>query len=308
MNLRTRFIAVVGLLYLFALSMATSAPAQVRLRDRLRERFAQSERPHSQLRSDAQFLKIAGLDIAIWYPKHAHGPAPLVVFSHGYLGINVQSEPLMRALSEAGYLVIAPNHNDAFTNKGGAGRPQQPLGKPDQWNEKTYRDRGKDIENLIAALENDPDWSTKIDWSKVAFVGHSLGGYTVLALAGAWPEWKMSGIKAVVALSPYSHPFNVKGNLADLNVPVMYQTGTTDIGVAPFLKGPNGAFSKTSSPAYMVEFRDANHFTWTNLNKEKQKEDLINYYCVSFLDKFVKGDPAANPQARLNGVTALLVK
>ena len=30
--------------------------------------------------------------------------------------------------------------------------------------------------------------------------GHSLGGYTVLALAGAWPSWKLANVRAVLAL------------------------------------------------------------------------------------------------------------
>ncbi len=275
-------------------------------RERLRQRFAQSGAARRNA-GQAKFSEIAGLKVAVWEPKDLTGPAPLVVFSHGFRGINTQSVPLMEALAAAGYIVIAPNHKDALTSGGLTLKPQQPLGQISKWNETTYKDRGEDIQRLIAALKKDPHWNGKIDWAEVGLVGHSLGGYTVLGLVGAWPTWKISGIKAVVALSPYSHPFNRQSTLAGITVPIMYQTGTTDFGVGPFLKGPNGTFGKTSAPAYLVEIIGANHFTWTNLNREQSKQDLINYYCISFLNRYVKGDSSAKPEARLPGITTLEV-
>ena len=44
---------------------------------------------------------------------------------------------------------------------------------------------------------------TAFDWKRCGLVGHSLGGYTLLGLGGAWPSWRFDGIKAVLALSPY---------------------------------------------------------------------------------------------------------
>lgn len=282
-----------------------------------RQRLSRARRLHhnpnntnAQTLSEARMANIAGLKVAIWSPQYEHGAMPLVVFSHGFSGINIQSAPLMKALANAGYLVLAPNHKDAFTNRGNIGKLQAPLSKPGEWNERAFKNRGEDIKKLLLALQNDSTWKNKVDWSRVALVGHSLGGYTVLALAGAWPSWKMQDPRprAVLALSPYSHPFNLKGDISELDLPVMYQTGTTDLGVAPFLKGAKGTFAKTSSPAYLVEIAGANHFSWTNLNKQKWKEDLINHYSVSFLNKFVKDDPTAKPEAKLKGVSVLMIK
>lgn len=300
-----------ALALLFA-SVSAPADAQGLLRDRLRQYIKQRGAGSQKLANlqDGQLMKLAGLNCAVWEPANTDAPAPLVLFSHGFRGMNIQSVPLMKALRDAGYLVVAPNHKDAIGARLNRepGRPQKPLGQPTKWTDSTYRDRGDDITHLMHWLEQDPKWSSKLDWTKVALVGHSLGGYTVLALAGAWPSWKLDGVKAVIALSPYSHPFNQKSNLGGLKLPVMYQTGTVDFGVAPFLKGPNGSFAKTSSPAYLVDIKGANHFTWTGLNREKSKEDLIDHYCISFLDKFVKGDQSARPEDRLKGVTALMVK
>jgi hypothetical protein len=88
----------------------------------------------------------------------------------------------------------------------------------------------------------------------------------------------------------------------------MYQTGTMDPAVAAFLKGPKGAFAKTSAPAILVDVHRANHFTWTNLNREQAKEDLIAYYTISFLNKYVKLDASAAPEKQLPGVATLQVK
>lgn len=255
----------------------------------------------------AEVTTLAGIKVAIWKPGSLEQPAPLVIFSHGLHGLYAQSISIMKALSDRGYIVVAPNHEDALGN-GHMGRPQQPLGQPDQWNDETYRDRKEDIMSVLAALKADPKFQSKIDWSKISLMGHSLGGYTVLGLAGAWPSWKLPGIKAVIALSPYSNPFVKKHTLSGLNVPVMYQCGTMDFGVTPFLTGKRGAFDQTSAPAYLVEIQGANHFTWSNLNRNQAHEKLIDHYCLAFLDKYVQGDPSADPSQRLPGVKRLLTK
>lgn len=246
---------------------------------------------------------LASLNVAIWEPVQA-GKRPLVIFSHGFHGSARQSESLMQALCRAGYLVIAPDHKDSFRN-GIGNRPQVGFGKAAQWSDSTYKDRAQDIENLVAALKQDAKWSKRIDWERLSLMGHSLGGYTMLGLAGAWPSWKMPGLKAVVALSPYCAPFLSKKTLPSLKVPVMYQGGTRDSGITPFLKSANGAFSLTPAPVYLVEFEGAGHFTWTNFNKEQSKTDLIDHYCLAFLSKYVLDDKSARPQEKLPGVSML---
>src|SRR6185369_13906011 len=101
------------------------------------------------------------------------------------------------------------------------------------WSDATYKDRADDIRSLLSALKADPGWSKSIDWSKVSLAGHSLGGYTVLGLGGAWLKWKLPEVKAILALSPYCSPFVEKGNLGAITVPVMYQGGTRDFGITP---------------------------------------------------------------------------
>jgi hypothetical protein len=161
---------------------------------------------------------------------------------------------------------------------------------------------------LIDALHKDPRWNKEIDWSKVALSGHSLGGYTVLGLAGAWPSWKLPQVKAVVALSPYCLPFIKQNTLANIGLPIMYQGGTRDYGITPSLKGPNGAYNHTSAPCEFVEFYDFSHLDFSNFGKDPTKRELVNHYAIAFLDKYVKGSTNVDLEKQLPGVTLLSVK
>ena len=252
--------------------------------------------------------KIAGLSVAIWEPSSLKTgdaiPAPLVIFSHGFRGMNTQSRFLMKALARAGYLVIAPNHADAITN--GITKKQISFTKIKDWSSDTYRDREEDIKTLLEALHRDSLWSSKIDWSRLALAGHSLGGYTVLGLAGAWPGWKLPGVRAVLALSPYTNPYLQQKTLAGIDVPVMYQSGTRDTWINLFVK--NAAFNQTPSPSVYVEFSRANHFAWTDFNWSSKQEDLISHYCIAFLDKYVRAMDSADPEEKLSGVRTLKTK
>jgi predicted dienelactone hydrolase len=305
---------VIAPLVLAALTFLTSFPllAQGLLRQRLQRNLGQTAAEGNLPSHDAsgfEKYEIAGLKVAVWKPKRASGPCPLVVFSHGFHGSNVQSKSIMQALAQAGYLVVAPNHQDAMGNGGSFfAKPEISFKDASSWTDSTFKKRGDDVVSLIDALHKDPQWKSQIDWSKVALAGHSLGGYTVLALAGAWPSWKLPNIKAVLALSPYCQPFVENGNLSGLTVPVMYQGGTRDFGITPTVRRPGGAFSKTSSPAYFVEFDKVGHFSFCDLNRDKQADELINHYAVAFLNKYVKGDPEADPGAKLKGVAELDVK
>jgi predicted dienelactone hydrolase len=254
--------------------------------------------------------QIADLAVSIWRPSpETKKPLPLVIFSHGFHGSSTQSKFLMKALADAGYLVIAPNHKDALRRGGqmnGTFKPEVSFAKPEEWTDASYRDRGDDIKRLIKALKTDQTWSKEIDWAKVGLAGHSLGGYTVLGLAGAWPSWKDRDVKAVLALSPYCAPFVQKKTLGGIGIPVMYQGGTRDMGITPSVMRPGGAYDQTSGPAYFIDFDGAGHFGWTDLRPDF--EESIDYYAVAFFDKYLKGDRAADPIKKLPDVTEVRSK
>jgi predicted dienelactone hydrolase len=230
---------------------------------------------------------IAGMMVAIWEPR-APGKVPLVLFSHGFGSCGTQSTFLTQGLAARGYVVMAPEHQDSSCiGQGGPGRPEIPFHDAPKWSDATYRDRGQDLVRLIAALKADPAWRDRIDFDHVGLAGHSLGGYTVLGLAGAWPSWRQAGIGAVLALSPYARPFIIKGALGSMKVPVMYQGGTRDLGITPFVKMRGGAFDKTSSPVVFVELEGAAHLAWTDGGRPYHAAILD--YAGPFLDRWLKG-------------------
>lgn len=258
--------------------------------------------------SAPQKLHVAGLDIAAWIPsRETPGPWPIIIFSHGFHGCNTQSIFLMEALAGAGYAVFAPNHRDAACGNIGAWftRPEAPFRDPRNWTDATYADRAEDIERLLNALSGDAHFnSPRFDWQHVGLVGHSLGGYTVLGLGGAWSRWKDARVKAVLALSPYAAPFLWRKTLSGIDAPVMYQGGTRDYGITPFVNKGDGAYDQTPAPKYLVDFDGAGHFAWTNLRGTYHA--AIVEYSVAFLDRYLKGKPFPHALAEAHKNVAIV--
>jgi predicted dienelactone hydrolase len=240
-------------------------------------------------------VSLAGMNVTVWSQSAEQNlKQPVIIFSHGFHGCATQSRFLMDALASAGYLIFAPNHRDATCNGGNAswlGRPEIPFRDPAAWNETSYRDRADDVRRLVHAIESDTRFHTRADLSHLGLAGHSLGGYTVLGLGGGWPSWRLTGTKAVLALSPYSQPFVLHHTLAGLSAPIMYQGGTRDFGVTPALQKTAGAYDQSPEPKYYVEFDKAGHFAWTNIGITARKEIIA--YSLAFMSHYVKGEPAA---------------
>ncbi len=235
---------------------------------------------------------LAGMSVTVWSQgTNTVAGQPVIIFSHGFHGCATQSRFLTEAFASAGFLVFAPNHRDAVCHGGEAswfGRPDAPFGRPEKWDETTFRDRGEDIRRLIDALRSDPRYG-EADWSRLGVAGHSLGGYTALALAGAWPAWQVQGISAVLAMSPYVTPFLVSGTLRRVSAPVMYQGGTWDFKGTRPVREPGGAYDLTPVPKYYVEFSRAMHLSWTGLFKKAHARVIA--YALAFMNHHVKGEP-----------------
>ena len=107
----------------------------------------------------------------------------LIVLSHGTGGSELGHSRLAESLARAGYLVAALRHPG------------------DNWQDRSllsvsaehyFRERPRQVSRVIDALLSDPEWKDRIGrdargpW--VGAVGHSAGGYTVLALAGGQPD------------------------------------------------------------------------------------------------------------------------
>ncbi|MCK7614187.1 alpha/beta hydrolase family protein [Roseibium sediminicola] len=103
----------------------------------------------------------------------ADGVFPLVVVSHGMYGNTLNQAWLGSALARRGFVVAMVNHPGSSTF----------LRDPDQTRQ--LWDRPIDLSRLISFLTEESVYKDRIDRERIYAAGHSLGGFTVMLLAGA---------------------------------------------------------------------------------------------------------------------------
>ena len=138
------------------------------------------------------------LDVALWYPTlqsgtpasvgdnivfmgtqalrdatPAPGKHPLLLVSHGYGGSWRNLNWLAQQMVEQGYIVAAVDHPGTTTHN------KEPKDAQQLWQ------RPQDLRRMLDALLATPALAGEIDNARIAAIGHSLGGWTVLELAGA---------------------------------------------------------------------------------------------------------------------------
>ena len=142
-------------------------------------------------------ITAVGRALANGRPERTGRPYPLVVFSHGYAISPIVYSTLVEHYASQGYIVLAPEHNETFD--------QSLTGF---W--KALIDRPVDIRRIIdhAELLTKPGapLAGLIDMNKIAVVGHSYGGYTALAAAGA--RFDFDAYKTRCAALPADDPLD----------------------------------------------------------------------------------------------------
>jgi predicted dienelactone hydrolase len=259
------------------------------------------------------------LEMVVWYPATTHATAqviddspvfvsasavrdalptagehPLVVLSHGYRGNWSNQMWLASALADQGYIVAAVNHPGSTTHD------RSPQAAAQLWQ------RPVDLRRVIEAVVAQPGKFGAVAPQRIAVVGHSLGGWTALEIAGARfdPERFAEDCKAHAQLASCSvyrqmNPASTAQGKADLAADRRYKPvsaivsldlglsrGITDASLAalpvPALVIAAGAPSE-DLPAQLesadlakrlpaattryVEINDATHFSFTSICK-----------------------------------------
>jgi predicted dienelactone hydrolase len=101
-------------------------------------------------------------------------PFPLVLLSHGTGGSSEQMAWLGTALARAGYIAVAVDHPGNNSHE-----PYTPEGFALWW------ERATDLSEVLDGMLADKELAPHIDDSRIAAAGFSIGGFTVLELAGA---------------------------------------------------------------------------------------------------------------------------
>src|SRR6202046_100632 len=98
---------------------------------------------------------------------------PMIVLSHGTGGSAMQMAWLGTALAAKGYIAVAVNHpgnnaTEAYTAQGFS----------------TWWERARDLSVVIDSMLVDPMFGARIDAKRIGAAGFSLGGYTMIEIAG----------------------------------------------------------------------------------------------------------------------------
>lgn len=169
----------------------------------------------------------------LWFPAE-FGPLPLVVFSHLSGGTRLSSAFLCRHLAGHGYAVAALDHGD------------------------TVARRVPEVRLVLAELLAGAG-GLDLDGGRVGLVGHSLGGWTVLATPDQEPR-----VAAVVALAPGGASRPRPGIIAvgldfawGRDVPTLHLVGDEDV-MTP-LDGIAELYGRTPGTARLFVLRGADH-------------------------------------------------
>lgn len=165
------------------------------------------------------------LDVSVDAPL-APGRFPLALLSHGSGGSPLLYRSLSLLLARNGFIVALPRH------------PGNSLGDNDLADsEQIFRDRPRQIITLLDALLREDGLAAAIATEPVTAIGHSLGGYTALSVAGGQP-WSRdrqriavaqdSRIGTLVLLAPACGPFLAPHSLAAVNAPILALTAEHD--------------------------------------------------------------------------------
>ncbi len=179
-----------------------------------------SEQPATRTRFGPYELEVS-VDAPVAVGRH-----PLVLISHGSGGAPLLYRSLSLLLARSGFMVAMPKH------------PGNSLGDNALADtEAILRNRPRQLIGLLDTLLRDPHMTPAIADDRVTAIGHSLGGYTVLSVAGGAPRTRAAApipvvhdarLGALVLLAPACGPFLAPAALASVTVPILALTAEHD--------------------------------------------------------------------------------
>lgn len=244
---------------------------------------------------------IEGIDVEIRRP--ANGVYPLIIFSHGMGACPAEYSGLQSRLANAGYIVVAPKHEDCMS---GSAKPDVAWRAPEKWTAQSNSNRRDDMHKVLDALPSSHYAQYVETFKQIGCVGHSMGGYTCMGLAGAWDSWKRGEVIATALLSPWNKPYAVQNRIAKMNnVKTLYQGGSKDRPISTDLLKPNGTFDRTEPAKYLQIFKRARHSSWTDGALAKRFHEPMSYYIISFFDLSLKNRPKEKLEVRKSRIAEL---
>ena len=245
-------------------------------------------------RWDLRTLEQTTLPTDLYFPEREK--APLVVLSHGLGGNRNTLMYLARHLASHGLAAAVVEHPGSSDEQissllsgqiGEAVEPEEMIRRP------------LDIQILLDELEtlsqSDPTLLNRLDFQRVGILGHSMGGYTTLASAGATvdletldescppqvtqlnlslllqclvlslpqplPTLYDERVKAAIAINPLDSAVFGPTGMANIEVPTMIVSGSADT-VTPALAEQIRPFTWLEVPErYLLLMKNGTHFS-----------------------------------------------
>lgn len=231
----------------------------------------------------------SGLDVPSAPPARAAGPFPLIVFAHGF---DITPEPysrLLRAWTQAGYVVAAPIF--PLTNPGARGGPNE----SDLVNQPT--DVSFVITRLLAGSARTRGiLSGLINPRKIAVAGQSDGGSTALAVAYN-RHFADHRIGAAMILSGAMIPGLGGYDFPAPAPPLLAIQGTGDTVNAP--ASTYHYFGLAPRPKFLLSLLGASHLgPYTD---EQPQLGIVERTTTAFLDRYLKQLSGAGYRMRQAG-------
>ncbi|MCU7743111.1 alpha/beta hydrolase [Priestia megaterium] len=195
------------------------------------------------------------------------GSFPLVIISHGDGSTPLAYRTIAQFLARNGFIVGIPQH--LFNNR----EDNTLSGTIDN-----LKNRPTHIRTVIDWFLTESSFSPSIKSNNISLIGHSMGGYTALAVAGGVPTSFPSEssdqkpyclsithdkrVQSLILLAPAAGWFREKGALEDVNIPILMITGEKDT-ITPSFHGEfvlNGVSDKEKVQHIVVE--NGGHFSF----------------------------------------------
>jgi fermentation-respiration switch protein FrsA (DUF1100 family) len=233
------------------------------------------------------------LETVVRYPA-AGNAYPLIVFGHGFSLTPARYARLLRAWTEAGYVVAAPVF--PLENAAAPGGPDESdlINQPE--------DMSFVITRLLALdARTNSGLHGKIDPSRIAVAGHSDGAETALAVAYDH-RFRDRRVAAAIVLSGAALPG--MGAFPRSGPPLLAVQGTADTTNAPATSA--GFFRIARRPKFLLWLLGASHLP--PYTDQQPQLGIVERATTAFLDHYLKGRPlrAFDQAAQRPGLTQLI--
>jgi predicted dienelactone hydrolase/ABC-type amino acid transport substrate-binding protein len=233
-------------------------------------------------------------EIELYLPQKQSQPSPLLVISHGLGSSPSDFSYLAEHLASYGFAVAIPQHIGSDTKRLESildGRVTGDVSPVE------FVDRPLDVKYLLDELtrlfSTDPEFKGRLNLQQIGMIGHSFGGYTALALAGAninhtrlqeqcvdtQPTFNLSlilqcranllppfnynltdpRIKAVIAIDPLTSAIFGPEGMGDIRIPVMMVSGSHDVVTPSILEQVHPFLWMNTPTKYLALLSNAGH-------------------------------------------------